>query len=277
MKNIFNKGPIFAFQVVVAITLVILSYTLVGFFMKESTVIETITELPAPPEIVQKEKIEFVSPNELGIVHIELDSPSYAKSNFDINPETEIFVYYNLQPDPQSVLSGFALVNKNTEEEMPVEVSFVDRQESDDQDNYNWEWQRVWERKLIFTSSEKLKPVTMYEVLIQMGSDKVFSYEFLTADDPGILSTNLDNRDLQIERGEPVKIIFKSPMDSKELKSKTKIYPEGVSISIGVTDKIMTIEGAFNLRSYQLVIPSDTKDIYGRELGREFLLSFEVI
>ena len=271
MKNIFNKGPMFVFQIVVAIVLVVLSYFLVGFFIRESTVIESVIETAPPPEIVQKDKIKFISPNELGIVHLELDSPSYAKSNFDINPGTDISVYYNTMPDPESVLGGFKLVNKNTEKEIPVVVSYLDRQESDDQESFNWE------RKLVFAPTKGLESVTMYEVLMQMGTDKVFSYEFLTADDPGILSTNLDNRDLQIERGEPVKIIFKSPMDSKELKSKTKIYPEGVSISIGVTDKIMTIEGAFNLRSYQLVIPSDTKDIYGRELGREFLLSFEVI
>lgn len=279
MKKLIAKGPIFIFQVVAAIVLVVLAYCLVGYFVRQDAVVEHVSPPMASPEIAPKEKeeIEYISPNELGIVHVELDSPSYAKSNFDINPDTNIVVYYNVKQNPQDALRGFKLSDKNTGEETAAEISYIDRQEVDNKDSYEWAWQEVWERKLIFAPVKKLESISMYEINLQMGEGKVFRYEFLTADDPGILSTNLDNKDFQIEVGEPIKVIFKSPMVSEELVNKVKIYPEGVNFSIDAVDKIMTIEGAFGLRSYQLVVPADVKDIYGRELGREFIVSFEVI
>jgi len=277
VKKTDKKIIVLIFVIIAVLLLTTIVYYVASHFTNKTSMLDITKKPVSTPEVIDKKETVFINPNELGIVHVELDSPSYAKSNFDVNPQTSIVVYYNTKVNSQQVLNNLNLINKNTGEETKTSVVSYEREDKDNQASYNWPWQEIWQQKLVFTPVKELESVSMYELTIRMDSDRVFSYEFMTADDPGVLSTSLKNADYKLAKGSPIKVMFRSPMDSNELSSKVVIYPEDVNFDINVVDKIMTIENAnFETRSYQLVVPSDTKDIYGRELGSDFLVSFEV-
>jgi len=282
--NLFKKNPKKFFEFISATILVVLAYYLVVYFVGiqvETTPIQK----PVTPLLVEKGEEQFVNFEEFGVVHIEVDSPSYAKSNFDVNPQTPVTIYFNEPVDLQDVRNKFSLVDKVTGEEVLTELSSELRDSSDNADSYAWKWQEVWEQKVVFRSLAELEPVTMYMVEVGSGyhnkpksgtARSSFRFEFLTADEPGVLSTNLDSRKYKIESTERVKVIFKSPMDQEELSTKVIISPY-VELKLRVNDKIMTITTDLELSDYQLTIPAEVADIYGRSLGEAFMVDFSVI
>jgi hypothetical protein len=282
--NLFKKNPKKFFEFISATILVVLAYYLVVYFVGiqvETTPIQK----PVTPLLVEKGEEQFVNFEEFGVVHIEVDSPSYAKSNFDVNPQTPVTIYFNEPVDLQDVRNKFSLVDKVTGEEVLTEISSELRDTSDNADSYAWKWQEVWKQKVVFKPVVELRPVTMYMVEVGSGyynkpksgtARSGFRFEFLTADEPGVLSTNLDNRKYKIESKEAVKVIFKSPMDQEELSTKVIISPH-IELKLRVNDKIMTITADLESSDYQLTIPAEVVDIYGRSLGEAFIVDFSVI
>jgi len=282
--NLFKKNPKKFFEFISATILVVLAYYLVVYFVGiqvETTPIQK----PVTPLLVEKGEEQFVNFEEFGVVHIEVDSPSYAKSNFDVNPQTPVTIYFNEPVDLQDVGNKFSLVDKVTGEEVLTEISSELRDPSDNADSYAWKWQEVWKQKVVFKPVVELRPVTMYMVEVGSGyynepksgtARSGFRFEFLTADEPGVLSTNLDNRKYKIESKEAVKVIFKSPMDQEELSTKVIISPH-IELKLRVNDKIMTITADLESSDYQLTIPAEVVDIYGRSLGEAFIVDFSVI
>jgi len=282
--NLFKKNPKRLFEIIAAVVLVLLAFYLVVYFTGNKVVTPPFQEITTSP-IVEKREEQPINYDEFGVVHMEVDSPSYAKSNFDVNPATSVTVYFNESVDLQSVFSSFSLIDKVTGDVVPVEMTSELRGLSDTADSYTRKWKEVWQQKVILSPVIELEPVTMYMVEIEPGyyneprtgtAGSKYRFEFLTADEPGILNTNLDNREYEIESSEKVKVIFKSPMSEEELSSSVQLFPLS-SFILKVNDKIMTISTSLEVGNYKLTIPADTMDIYGRVLGGDFIVDFRVI
>ena len=282
--NLFKKNPKRLFEVIAATVLVSLAYYLVVYFTGIRVKAPQSTEITTLPTVEKREE-QPIDYDSFGVVHIEVDSPSYAKSNFDVNPTTTVTVYFNEAVDLQDVLGKFRLIDKVTGESVSVEMTSELRAPSDTADSYTKKWQEVWQQKVILSPAPELETVTMYVVEIESGyynelrtgtSGSNFRFEFLTADEPGILSTNLDNHDYEMKSSESVKVIFKSPMREEDLSAKVQLLPL-TNFTLQVNDKIMTISTPLEVGSYQLVIPANTMDIYERSLGDDFVVDFNVI
>ena len=282
--NLFKKNPKRLFEIIAATFLVLLAYYLVVYFTGIGVKTPQSTKITTLPTVEKREE-QPIDYDSFGVVHIEVDSPSYAKSNFDVNPTTTVTVYFNEAVDLQDVLGKFRLIDKVTGESVPVEMTSELRAPSDTADSYTKKWQEVWQQKVILSPAPELEPVTMYVVEIESGyynelrtgtSGSNFRFEFLTADEPGILSTNLDNHDYEMKSSESVKVIFKSPMREEDLSAKVQLLPL-TNFTLQVNDKIMTISTPLEVGSYQLVIPANTMDIYERSLGDDFVVDFDVI
>lgn len=282
--NLFKKNPKRLFEIIAATFLVLLAYYLVVYFTGIGVKTPQSTKITTLPTVEKREE-QPIDYDSFGVVHIEVDSPSYAKSNFDVNPTTTVTVYFNEAVDLQDVLGKFRLIDKVTGESVSVEMTSELRAPSDTADSYTKKWQEVWQQKVILSPAPELEPVTMYVVEIESGyynelrtgtSGSNFRFEFLTADEPGILSTNLDNHDYEMKSSESVKVIFKSPMREEDLSAKVQLLPL-TNFTLQVNDKIMTISTPLEVGSYQLVIPANTMDIYERSLGDDFVVDFDVI
>ncbi len=282
--NFFKKDPKSFFQLTAAIITVVLAYYLVLFFVTPGMKTAD-QDVPVIPPSVEKKEQDSVDYDKFGPIHVEVDSPSYARSNFDINPRTSVTIYFNAEVDLEDVVSKFSLVNEATNTEMPVRVSSKVRSGDDDWEEYNWKWQEVWQEKVIFSPNIELEPITMYRAEIKPGFlDKTGTYgalqgmifEFLTADKPGVLSSNLKEENQLISLDEVIKIIFKSPMDKAELENWLIISPDMI-LSLKVHDKILTITNDFTLGAYTLTIPAGSKDIYGREISEDVTYTFTVV
>ena len=282
--NLFKKNPKRLFEIIAATFLVLLAYYLVVYFTGIGVKTPQSTKITTLPTVEKREE-QPIDYDSFGVVHIEVDSPSYAKSNFDVNPTTTVTVYFNEAVDLQDVLGKFRLIDKVTGESVPVEMTSELRAPSDTADSYTKKWQEVWQQKVILSPAPELETVTMYVVEIESGyynelrtgtSGSNFRFEFLTADEPGILSTNLDNHDYEMKSSESVKVIFKSPMREEDLSAKVQLLPL-TNFTLQVNDKIMTISTPLEVGSYQLVIPANTMDIYERSLGDDFVVDFNVI
>ena len=234
------------------------------------------------PLIDAKGKQIFVDYSKFGVIHVGLDSPSYAQSNFDVNPKTPIILFVNGRVAQKDIADKFSLKNTISKESFPVTVTIVDRTEEDSGD-YSWKWEQEWVQKVMFTPINPLAPATRYEIRVASGlssEDKQtfspldFVYEFMTADEPGLQSTNVPDTGVFTD-GDNIKIIFKSPMNTKDLENKIRLGPFDVAFKIINNDKILVIENVFTKdTNYTLTIPADTKDIYGRELGESVDLKF---
>jgi len=282
--NLFKKNPKRLFEVIAASVLVSLAYYLATYFIGIKVGTPPLLETGTRP-VVEKRDEQPINFKAFGVVHMEVDSPSYAKSNFDVNPATAVTAYFNEPVDLQDVLNNFSLIDKVTGEIVLVDLVSELRDSDDVADSYTWKWQEVWQQKVILSPAVELEPVTMYVVEIESGyhnesrtgtAGSNFRYEFLTADAPGILNTNLDNREFEIKSSESVKIIFKSPMSEEELVAKVQLFPLS-PFALKVSDKIMTVSATLEKGSYQLTIPTDTADIYGNVLGEDFVVDFTVI
>ena len=282
--NLFKKNPKRLFEIIAATFLVLLAYYLVVYFTGIGVKTPQSTKITTLPTVEKREE-QPIDYDSFGVVHIEVDSPSYAKSNFDVNPTTTVTVYFNEAVDLQDVLGKFRLIDKVTGESVSVEMTSELRAPSDTAVSYTKKWQEVWQQKVILSPAPELEPVTMYVVEIESGyynelrtgtSGSNFRFEFLTADEPGILSTNLDNHDYEMKSSESVKVIFKSPMREEDLSAKVQLLPL-TNFTLQVNDKIMTISTPLEVGSYQLVIPANTMDIYERSLGDDFVVDFDVI
>jgi len=288
--NLFKKDPKRLFELVAAITLLLLAFYFVLFFEAAGSkkAPPTVPSTPSPAEekpadlLQEEQNIDY---SQFGAVHVEVDSPSYAKSNFDVNPNTGVTIYFNEPVNVSDAAARFKLINGNTNEKVAVTVASELRSENGQSDVNYWKWQDVWQEKLIFTPTVELEPVTMYKVEIDGGyynekgtgtAPGNYRFEFLTAGKPGILSTNLDNRDSKVPFGEQVKVIFKSPMSQEELQTKALLSPD-TALDVQVNDKIMIINNPLPKGAYELTIPGSTEDIYGRPLGEDFIFDFSVI
>ncbi len=288
MKDTFNKIPktYLIFMGAVVVTAVVCCSFLYykGNLSSKIVTKESVTPPPAPAE--EKVEQKFVDYSQFGVVFIEVDSPSYAQSNFDVNPNTPITVYLNREVDPQEVADKFSLINKNTGEAINTQVTSQTRAPEDKQDSYTWKWQEVWQQKLIFTPNLELAPITRYSAEIQAGYPDLagqdiakdsFQFEFMTADIPGILSTNLDNDGGILRSNDPIKIFFRSPMDTMDLEKSMTVTPLPGNLLLSNNDKVLVIENTFEVGgTYTLSIPYDTKDIYGRNLGENVEYVFTV-
>lgn len=281
--NLFKKDPKKIFELLAAIITVIFSYYMVVYFVKTAAPSSVENKPVIPPSVAQKE-IPQVNYEVFGPIYIEVNSPSYAKSNFDVNPLTPITVYFNEKVDQNDLESQFKLTDKETGELVPVNVSGRMRSPVDDQEKYTRRWQQYWQEKVIFTPKFELKPLTMYQVEIMPGFSNLdqtekaaqgMNFEFLTAGMPGVLSTNI-KPESNFSSSDLIKIIFKSPMNLEELRKEVLLQPESQT-EIKVNDKIMTISlGNLTPGDYQLTIPAGTKDIYGRTLDQDYNYSFSL-
>jgi hypothetical protein len=283
--NLFKKDPKKIFQLLAAILTVVFTYYMAAYFVRTAAPNNKKEEKPiVPPSVTEREEPQ-VNYQAFGPIHLEVNSPSYAKSNFDVSPLTPITIYFNENIDQDALLKNFSLTNRETGESIAVNLSSRERNSSDNEENYNWKWQRYWQQKVILTPEVELQPVTMYQVEIMPGisnEDKThttaqgMTFNFLTADNPGILSTN-NKEEGGFSKREYLKVIFNSPMSLSELEEKISLSPSADYIPL-VNDKIMDIPlKDFSAGEYTLTIPESTKDIYGRVLGQTYTINFSVI
>lgn len=279
--NLFKTDPKKIFEFVMAIITVIFAYYMGMYFVRTGSPTRCTKEPIIPPSTEKKES-DKVDYKKSGAVHISVESPSYAKSNVDVNPLTPVTIYFNEVVDLDDAEAKFSLINKDTGEEVPVNVSGRLRTaEIDDKDKYDWSWQEYWKHKVIFAPIVELSPISMYRVDIEPGilieegektTAQGMNFEFMTADFPGVLNTNIEDEDSALKPGEHIKIIFKSPMLEEELKSAVIISP-AVDFEVIVNDKVMTIVNNFKeAGDYTITLPGELKDLYGRELGEEDLI-----
>jgi len=287
MKDIF-KGQKKYFQLIFAIILVALAYYLTTYFINSDYNKSIIKEpsIPAPKEDAAGDEGRQIDFEKFGVVHIEVESPSFEKSNFDVNPKTSIEVYFNEKVNLDDVKAKFELMNSELELNVPVEITLVEERTPENAEAPStWKWQRVWKQKVIFTPLQELKPITRYSANVNAGyynevasesALNAFKFEFMTADLPGLLSSNLDKGNV-LRSNDDIKIFFRSPMDSSELGSKLVIEPNLSDLSLSNNDKVLVIENTFKIgNSYTLRIPAHTKDIYGRNLGESIEYTFTV-
>lgn len=285
--NLFKKDPIKIFQLIAAIFLVLLAFYLVLYF--ELITIERYkvseSDRPSKPmDEISRQVEEGVDYEQFGAIHVEVDSPSYARSNFDVNPSTDIVMYFNEAVNIQDVIGNFKLLEEDTRAEVAMDVESQYRNEVSGEISNDKKWEKIWQQRLIFSPLQELKPVTMYWVELKGGyynesgtgtAPNNFRFSFLTADTPGVLSTNLDNREYVIKQQEDIKIIFRSPVSEEELNENLIITPFS-EIDLRVTDKIAVISNTLDRGSYTVSIPANLEDIYGRPLGEDFVLEFSV-
>ena len=285
---LFKQNPKRIFELLLALIVAWLIYYLVGYFYHPQTLTIPNTVEPKPRAVAQEEQTP-INFEEFGAVFVEVSSPSFAKSNFDVDPQTKITVYFNQPVNLSDVQSAFRLVDKATGEERTFSASPELRSDEDAQPPFAYKWQEVWQQRLIFSPTIALEPITMYTVTIGSGyrsEDSVstakdsFRFEFLTADEPGVLSTSVDNQDLRLAQANRLKIIFKSPMSQEELVGSLSLYSQTKgsfeAVDLQVHDKILTIDTQLAPGKYNLNIPESAKDIYKRPLGGDFNLEFEV-
>jgi hypothetical protein len=282
--NLFGKNPKTLFQLIAALILVVLAFYLVLYFMSLKEEPAKIPESVVTPPTTRKEE-PAIDYEQFGVVYMEVDSPSYAKSNFDVNPLTSLNVYFNEQVDTEDVAAKFSLIDEATEETVNVTVTSELRPARVEGESYAWKWQEVWEEKLIFTPVQELEPVTMYRAEVGPGyynkeqegtARSTYVFEFLTADEPGILNSSFDNKGFQVKKEDQMKIIFKSPVDEESVKEWFSLLPQA-DYDLVVVDKILTILNLKEPGNYTLRIPPQVEDIYGRVLGEEFVVEFELI
>ena len=285
MKDIF-KGSKKYFQVVFAIILVSLAYYFVVYFtgvFPNKVVIKEPSILPPSEEMVVEE--QYVDFSKFGVVHIKVESPSYAKSNFDVNPGTSIEVYFNEEISLDTIFAKFKLFDEDTGTVIPVETTTLANRSPENSGDSAWKWQRVWKHKIVFTPMEELNPITRYSAKVAAGYSDIsgnkiaednFRFDFMTADTPGVLSSNLDKASV-LRSNDSIKIFFRSPMDTAEIDEKMAVKPYLDSLIFTNNDKVLVINNTFEKgETYNLVLPSSTKDIYGRNLGESIDYTFTV-
>lgn len=287
--NLLKKNPTHLFQLIAAIILILLAFYLVSYFEGIRLRTTQVEEIPLPPtggKTPVREEEQYIDFDQFGVVHLEVDSPSYAKSNFDVDPGTAITLYFNEPVDVGDIRSKFSLIDTETGQDVLLDiVSSGLKVTMDEEDESAWKWQEVWQEKVVLAPVNELEPITMYEVVVDAGylnksgtgtAPNEFRFEFLTADEPGVLNTNIDEQPAQLREDQTIKVVFRSPMSQDELVGKVTLSP-AVDLDVNVNDKIMVIENELSKGEYQLAIPANVVDIYGRELGEDHIYNFTVI
>lgn len=302
--NLFKKDPQKLFEVVAAVSLVVLSAFFVTIFYLDYLGLDLNERYFGPQKKIVPGKIvpanegtisghdqipvttvETVDYNKFTPVHVVLDAPSYARSNFGINPETDIELYFNRKVDYTSLQNKLYVVEKATNQMVTFDVTLIDRNESDVIDNPNNLWENIWVQKAVLIPEEQLQANKTYKVMALAGyttANKAesalnnFEYEFMTADDPGFLSSNVVTKTTGqlLKKDSPVSVIFKSPMNLDDILENVEVIPELNTLEFIVNDKILQIKGMEPGEKYTVTIPSYTPDIYGRELGEIIILEF---
>ncbi len=288
MSYLSKKNPTILFQIVFAIITLVLTTVLALFFAEED-----IRKLWGRPQgkVLDKSLKEpalqndVINPEDFGVVYIKVESPSYAQSNFDVNPKTGVTVYLNGKVDDMDLNSKVTIVDTATGDAVSTTYTLEDRAQDEDREDLTMLWEKIWEQKAIFYPKDELYTSSRYKVMVLPGiynedrskvSKNKFEFEFLTADKPGVFSTNVDRSPLRAS--ENLQITFRSPMLTDELDSTITINPDNIPFEIENYDKILTVKSdkfeAFS--KYTLTIPGAVRDIYGRPLGEDYILEFEV-
>lgn len=282
--NLFKKNPVSIFQLVAALITVLLIMFFVLYFAQDDLrlLLEKSAEESSLVQIDASGKQIFVDYSEFGVIHVELDAPSYAQSNFDVNPSTPVILYLNGEADVQDFESKASIVEKATGETVPFTISSVLRKE-DEVGDYAWKWQELWAQKVILTPISPLRESTRFNIEVHSGvfsrdgslvTKNGFEYEFMTAAKPGLLNSNIRDVDV-LNDNDDIKVFFNSPMEDAELENKLTISPNTADYAIQNHDKVMVIRNVFERGvQYTLTIPAGTKDIYGRSLEDAIVLRF---
>ena len=281
--NLFKVKPLRVFELIAALILVGLAYMFFVYFDGLDQRDKSDKDLVTPPSVKKDDK--YVDYASFGAVHMSVGAPSLARSNFDVDPRTAVTVYFNEKVDVDTLLDRFTLLNKNNGRVSEYTVDSVLRTNVDNQDNYTWKWQEVWQQKVIFTPSRDLENGTAYRASVSPGfkdesgsltASNALVFDFLTANIPGFINDNVDNESGVLSAEDDLIMRFKSPMDRFEFVDKLTISP-AIDVSVTVHDKTVTIKNAFEKDvDYKLNVSSVVRDLYGRALGKDIELEFVV-
>lgn len=282
--NLFKKDPEKIFQVVAALITVVLAIVLFVFFstrknefvpMPKKQIEEVVSQKPSQPDL-----------DSFGAVHVSVESPSFARSNFDVNPATDINVYFNKEVDKDSLAGKVSLIELSTLETVELElVDSVVKQPEEDTGNYTWKWEKTWKEYHTYRPASELKNLGRYKLSIRSGYQDTdstetctrnFIYEFMVASNPGIANTNISQEDT-IPLSDGLRISFSSPMSIETLKESVIVTPSVEGLSYELFDKIFVIKGFVKGQSYSVAVPQSLTDLYERNMPEDTSFDFVVL
>lgn len=223
------------------------------------------------------------------ILNIQPTSVSNVQ-NSGVNPNGPITIYFNQRVDRQSVFERLSLSQLNNKSQIGYTVKFIDRPNEDKQHYYYREWESKWVQKAEVYPSVVLQPKGTYTLSLEAGfkseeggatAEFGQNVSFVTADLPGYISANIANGAVNVDEQKNLKLDFKSPMNSEEIEKTAVIKKNGVItdddyfIYANSYDNSVSF-GRYLDRStfYEITIPANTKDAYGRSLGQDVHISF---
>ncbi|OGC45444.1 hypothetical protein A2V49_03340 [candidate division WWE3 bacterium RBG_19FT_COMBO_34_6] len=278
--NLFTKDPKIFFEIIFSIILVVLAALLILILNRDYFyTLHRETEKNEDVIPVANKDIQ----DHTDILYIKLDSPSYAMSNFDINPATTIEVYLAELVDVKEFVQSFSLINEQTNKK--VDVGYMEetrKLEESGKGLHNWE--KMWKQKITFIPNVTLSDKSSYIIEIApfyhsadgaSETRSAYKYEFTTTDRFGFLNSNLTSgKDFPVD--EKIRITFKSPLNYNSLINNIDIEPSVGDIDLKITDKILQINNIFAHNTlYKITIPASTIDLYNRILGKDLIFEFK--
>ncbi len=210
------------------------------------------------------------------------------------NPKGPVTIYFNQRVDRDSVVEKFSLTEGIDGEEIPVNAVFSLRSSEDDKRYYSADWQEKWQEKVEFYPQTTLDSKTTYMASLSSGfssfagsapSQNGISTTFTTADEPGFVGSNIDNRtkDDGLSENERAVLRFSSPMNRSKLEEHMTltVISEHGSESMSTYGYLVGNGKEYRINrnlprssDFRLVLSGNAPDAYGRPIGEGATLEF---
>lgn len=270
--NLFKTNPHKVFEVLMAMILVGMAHVIFTNLNRPKNV-----QVPVKgdPQVV-----EAIKKRGFGVIAVELDAPSLARSNFDVNPAGDITLYFTEEADPYDVESKLLIRDEETSEVLTANFVSVGVKDPNVPVNF---MNMGWAQKMVFSPEKDLDPNSSYTISLAPGyfnkdgtkaASMGMQMSFTTSAEPGLLNATVEDGDTNVPLDTPVRLTFLSPLSTEEMEQKVQISPRNEFFYVLVQDKNLLVYGLEPGQTYTLYVPEDTVDMYGRVLGESIELSF---